>query len=97
MDPQKHLLEDGVTEVTTIHFVYLSPAGTTAIQGQPLVAGKPTWKIACVPNLIQMAADRSRAFPWHRSDDSRAVTCPLCKETAAYKAQVVQLRAAGAL
>jgi hypothetical protein len=43
-----------------------------------------SWTVACTPNLAELHAANGRLTPWHRSDDPRAVTCPLCINTPAY-------------
>ena len=57
------------------------------------------WRLACMPNMTEFG---STLYHQHypRSDDLRAVTCPQCKTTAAYKTaqanmQAVLRRAAG--
>lgn len=37
-------------------------------------------RIACVPNLREMHA-HARPYPWMRTEDTQAVTCPNCKHT----------------
>jgi hypothetical protein len=82
---QTMLKEDG-TEMVLIHFVYRSPAGLAYSSGAVLNPQADwTWKLACSPNLTEMHAQASRPFPYHRSDDPRAVTCPACKDTEAFK------------
>ncbi len=80
MKMQEMVLEDGTT-LLLIHFLFQSPRGVLQITGRPLLPSEFTWKIACTPNLMEFGADRSRECPWMRSDDPRAVTCPLCKAT----------------
>ncbi len=84
MDSQEMLLEDGRT-ILLVHFVYRSPRGTLAHEGTPLANTEETYKIACAPRLVEMSAFGSRAFPWQRTDDVRAVSCPLCRETVEFQ------------
>ncbi len=85
MKEQIQILEDG-TQVLLIHLVYRSPAGLTSSIGEPVAPDRPpTWKIACTPNLLEMAATQSRAHPWLRTDDPRAVSCPMCKKTPVFQ------------
>lgn len=63
------LLEDG-SKVTPVHFTFADGAGK--------------WWLACVPTL-DLEADNKRPAPWQRTNEPRAVTCPLCKRTDTYK------------
>lgn len=87
------LLEDG-TQLLLIHFLYRSPQGLTKAAGRALVTPIETWKIACVPDLMEMSTTATRQCPWQRTDEVRAVTCPLCKDTEVYKEAYDQLNAA---
>ena len=91
MADQVMLLPDG-TEIHLIHFIYLSPPGVVAAVGRRLTGAADTWKIACVPNMTQFSASGDRASPWRRSEDVRAVTCPLCSRTEFFVAAERQLR-----
>ena len=64
---QTSILEDGQT-VILIHYLYR--------EGERLV-------IACTPGLREdeMCATAARPFPWHRSGEPEAVTCPVCKQS----------------
>lgn len=82
MDAQVMLLEDG-TPLVLIHFVYRSPPGVIRAEGAPIntnviSVAEHTWKLACAPGMIELPAQMSRAWPYSRSDDPRAVTCPTC-------------------
>lgn len=69
-DDQMMLLEDG-SLVHLVHFTYQDGG---------------VWKVACAPNLPCLSSVRGRAMPWRRSDDPRAVNCPLCQATGPYGA-----------
>jgi hypothetical protein len=84
------LLEDG-TEVYLVHFIYLSPAGTAHATGKRLASASDTYKIACLPNLLQLSAHNGRPVPYRRTEDVRGVNCPLCKKTAEFEAATKQL------
>ncbi len=88
---QEMVLPDG-TLILLIHYLFRTPAGTTSLEGEPLVQGPETCKIACSPNLLEMCADANRPWPWRRTDDPRAATCPLCKETPQYKKAMALLK-----
>ncbi len=89
---QVMLREDGSKQLL-VHFTFLSPAGTTKVEGMSLGgSGPPTHKIACVPNLVQLSSHMKRSMPWHRTDDPRAVTCPMCEGTQEYKDAMNALR-----
>ncbi len=75
--------EDG-RQLILVHFIYLSPRGTTLVQGQSLT-DEMTWKVACAPNLVELPALASREFPYARTDDPRVVTCPTCKASEQFK------------
>ncbi len=93
MDSQVMLLEDA-TALVLIHFAYLTPPGTVRAQGLRLGPPLPdAWRIACAPHLTEFSSAPTRPFVWHRSDDSRAVTCPLCKATDVFKDAVTSLEA----
>ncbi len=81
---QEMVLPDG-TLILLHHYLFRSPRGTTAQEGEPLVQGPETYKIACAPNIVEFCADASRPWPWRVSGDPRAANCPMCKETAVYK------------
>ena len=55
--------------VTLIHLVVLTEAG---------------WRIACMPNMTEFHST-SYHPNYQRTDEVRAVTCPTCKKTEAYK------------
>lgn len=69
MSPETMILADG-TEITTIHYLV-----------------QPKFKapyIACTPGLEDFTAGKYRSSPWIRSDETKAVTCPMCKKTAEF-------------
>jgi hypothetical protein len=68
---QKMVLADG-TEIHPIHFAFRHP-------------DDGTWRLACTPGLKELYAHGSREHPYQRSDDSRAVNCPMCKETLLFR------------
>jgi hypothetical protein len=97
LPPQIMILQDGGA-IVPIHFTYLAPKGVAQAEGQPLPGVvEQTWKIACCPNLVEFSARFSKPFPYHRTNDPRATTCPNCKATEAYKRAADALRAIGAM
>jgi hypothetical protein len=42
------------------------------------------WILACNEQMVQLHALPERPLVMQRSDDPRAVTCPLCQETEAF-------------
>lgn len=85
MEGQVMLLEDG-SPLHLIHFTYACPAGTSEAKGLPLTpAPRDTYKVACVPNLMESRPDLTRPCPLRRSDDPRAVNCPACKATQVFQ------------
>lgn len=79
-------------EVVLIHFLYSSPVGMIEGAGLPLAQRGNSWKIACMPNLFEFSTQSShRPIPHMRSDDPRAVTCSVCKETEHYKRAAASL------
>ena len=62
------ILADG-SEIIPVHFVYKDDEDG-GLQ-----------KVACIPGF---EFQPGQAFPWHRSDDPRSVSCPLCKATQVY-------------
>lgn len=88
------ILDDG-SGLYLVHFVYPSAAGLVKSKGMPLgPARQETYKVACVPDMLEMAANASRGSPWQRTDDVRAVTCPLCIRTEEFQKAKDQLAAA---
>ena len=86
MKIQEMILEDGITTIVLVHYVYRSAAGTTIFAGNNILPDvEGTWKVACAPNLMELSAHFGQEFPWQRSDDPRAVNCPLCKRTNQYQ------------
>lgn len=91
MLPQTQLTPD-LQEFVLIHLLYQSSAGLIEQQGADLCPPRPkTWKIACVPGLLELAAHRSHPCPHLRTDDPRAITCPQCKKTVIYKERMAAL------
>jgi hypothetical protein len=91
--PQYMVLEDG-SALLLIHFVYQAPPGVMRQQGVRLGPPAPDqWRVACTPRLPEadMSTGPKRQEVWHRSDDPRAVTCPLCKETEEFKRRMAFL------
>lgn len=75
LKPQIMICEDG-SEMLLIHYTYLHEGG--------LLSPAPTWKIACVPNLMEHYKANGRMLPWLRSDEPRAVNCPGCVKSPEY-------------
>lgn len=87
MDDQVMILPDG-TSLVLIHYLYLAPAGLLQPPaGDPLPGVPPaasTYKLACEPRMAEFsmsAGPTGRAYPWRRTDEPRAVTCPNCKSS----------------
>ncbi len=93
MLPQVMIREDGKA-LHLVHFVYRTPRGVIRQQGLPLAFAEDSWKIACAPLLVEMAASANRPCPWQRTDDPRAVSCPLCQETEQYRSRLAEIDAA---
>lgn len=85
------ILADGST-LHLVHFCYQAPEGTHASKGRPLTDSRPVWRIACTPHLTELHATGGRDHPWRRTEDPRAVSCPLCKETEQYQQAAQCLR-----
>ena len=47
--------------------------------------GEECWRLACMPEVQPLHADRTRGIPWLRSEDPRAVTCANCLHTPEYQ------------
>lgn len=54
-------------------------------------------RVACAPHMAETCAQPMRAWPYQRTGDPRAVTCPYCKETPDYATAAAPLQALGAL
>ena len=77
MKQQVMILEDG-SEINLIHYVHKV---------------RNVNKIACVPTLPE--ADMclgKKWYVWQRSDDPRAVSCPMCKATQEYQETVTFMK-----
>ncbi len=42
-------------------------------------------RIACLPNLEQLASTHEREMPVHRTQETQGVTCTLCHDTPEYQ------------
>lgn len=68
--------------IELIHFIsgVMAPPSETDLEGPPT----KQWRIACMPNMTEF-----HETPYHphyqRTDDIRAVTCPACKNSLAFK------------
>ena len=67
--------EDG-SQSLLVHYAY----------SDDVFARKNSEKIACAPNLKELEAQPRRQWPWQRSNDVRAVTCPQCQRTEVFLA-----------
>ena len=72
------ILEDG-SVITPIHFLIRGTKGVMLQVGRGLAVGVPEWKVACMQDATALHSIPTRDFPYQRSEDPRAVTCPLCK------------------
>ena len=52
----------------------------------------PGGALACLPGMKGLEATPTRTWPYQRSDDPRAVSCRLCRETDAYKERLTEIR-----
>ncbi len=78
--------EDG-TQSLLVHYAYSTD----------VFARKGSERIACAPNLKELEAQPRRYWPWHRSNDVRAVTCPQCQRSEIYLAASTELYKAQAV
>lgn len=76
MNAQTMILEDG-SEINLVHFQYFVPTGLLDTPGE--------WRIACTPALNKLQAHPGRGYSMTRSEDPRAVNCPLCKKAEQFK------------
>lgn len=76
------VLEDG-RQVAVVHLV--CQMATERQMPDGLMVPVVDWRIACTPGLQDLHGTNQRLEPWQRSEDVRAVTCPLCKRTQAYR------------
>jgi hypothetical protein len=75
MDPMKTLLPDG-TETVCIHYAYRHEAANRKVE----------YRVACAPQMRDLASGPNRPMPMHRTNDPRAgVSCPACLQTEVYK------------
>lgn len=79
MTPETLILADG-SEVTAIHFLVVPMFGMN--------------RIACMPGLSNFNAMATRHQPVHRTDETRSVTCPMCKGTKEYREAAEKLAVA---
>ena len=71
--------ESGIV-TTIIHFSYIR----TPEPILPENAGEQPWRIACMPKMVEL--HQTKYHPnYLRTNDPRAVTCPSCMNTDAYK------------
>lgn len=69
------------------------PVVTVHLEVSPRVQGQ-RHSIACMPEFKEEDW-RRRGIPCLRTNDSRAVSCPNCKQTAAYKEHFAQQQERG--
>jgi hypothetical protein len=91
MIPQEMVLEDG-RKIFLVHYIFLAPKGTTSVAGQPATASKDTWKVACSPSVEELSSAGNRGVPYQRSEDPRAVNCPLCMKTELFKRHLAEIQ-----
>ncbi len=75
MEHQVMLLEDA-TPILPVHYAVRTAEGPH--------------RIVCEPNLEYLHSLPRRPVPWQRTNDPRAVTCPLCKSTVAFQKALAQ-------
>lgn len=70
---QTMTLPDG-TQITLIHYTHF-------------IGGLGNgWRIACMPNMKELNSGDALQPNFQRTEDKRAVTCPMCKKSNAYTA-----------
>jgi hypothetical protein len=84
MDAMQAILPDG-TPYTAIHFAFFDDCDS-------IPAGKREIKIACTPNLLDRFSESGKPHRWSHSGEPSAVTCTLCKNTAAYRDRVEEMK-----
>lgn len=62
-------------KISLIHFIYMSNPQGGLGEG---------WRIACMPNMREFHATAYHTH-YERTDETRAVTCPGCKNTEIFK------------
>jgi hypothetical protein len=70
------ILPDGKL-ICSVHFAYWS-----ASQEDEDV---PQWRVACAPNANVNEYLGLPPHPWHRTNDPRAATCPVCLQTPVFQ------------
>lgn len=86
-----HIDADG-SQATTIHFVYQDVVGLADAKVSSLGGSRQQeWRVACAQNAIVDQPRQPNEAPWLRSDDARAVTCPLCRDSKAFQKALADL------
>ena len=86
MNPPTIVLESG-EQVAVVHLVHQIRTERQMPDG--LMVPVVDWRIACTPGLQDLHGTMQRLEPWQRSEDVRAVTCPMCQQTVAYRGMVI--------
>jgi hypothetical protein len=92
MPMQVMILED-LEQIVLVHLAVKREGKEYERVGRNLFA-KDSWGIACTPNLTLLHDVDGRGAIL-RTDDPRAVTCPNCQDTDAYKTGMARVRARG--
>lgn len=83
------MIQEDLSTLILIHLCF--QRGMEYERNGGVLTPKPSYGIACAPNITVMHATPEREA-WHRTDDPAAVTCPHCKRTEVYrKAKVIRL------
>lgn len=83
MSNQVMILEDG-SEINLVHFQYR----VDGVNGN--MRTDSDWRIACTPSLTILHSHPRRGYPIARSEDPRAVNCPICQKTELFKIALAQ-------
>jgi hypothetical protein len=74
----QHLIHESGKSTLLIHFEHCCPDELSAQIPRLRGAARP-YRIACVPNMPFAHALPTRSWSYQRTNDPRAVTCPVCK------------------
>lgn len=78
---QVMIQEDG-SELLLIHLTF--KRGKEYERQEGSLMSKDSWGVACSPNAVKLHGTHERG-PYQRSDDPRAVTCPMCIATELFR------------
>lgn len=93
--PEAYCIQEDGSVGILIHFAYAAPAGLMEQKGASFkTKTQAQWHVACAPEADLHAPRHGGEWPWHRSNDVRAVTCDNCKRTEPYRLALASLEAA---